>query len=226
MEKIRFFYTGSDLEEGMKYLKPLEGYGYNNINDSLKDYRDKGPNQSDVNHPAKCPALNRINKTGWVIFSDEDIDIKDQYSHDSWDLQHVFKNYENSDDWIIVKFTSMWNVNIPKGHYLFTAPVLYHTKDWFSLTGIIDPTYHPNSQYFQLNAFIMMKRDTVIPSGTPISQWILVQKPTVEIEYELMNDDDYESILFKDYLEKMKETDYEKYKQLKRSEFFKGANHG
>lgn len=221
MEKIRFFYTGSDLEEGKKYLKPLKDYGYYNIEDCLKEYRDQGPNQADINHPAKCPALNRINRTGWVTFNHEELDLSKQHSQPSWELQHIFKKYENAEDWIVVKSTTQWNVNIPKDHYLFSSPVLYHTKDWFSLTGIIDPVYHANQDFFQLNSFIMMKRDAIIPINTPIAQWILVKKPSVEAEYELMNKDDQESIFFKEYLETIKELDYEKYKQLKRSELFK-----
>lgn len=217
MEKIRFFYTGSDLEEGKNYFKSLKDYSYYNIEGCLKDYRQQGPNQADINHPAKCPALNRIDRTGWVTFNHEKID-----SQESWDLNHVFKNYKNGKDWLIVKYGSRWNVNIPKDHYLFSSPVLYHTKDWFSLPGIIDPVYHNNQEFFQLNSFIMIEKNTVIPPNTPIAQWILVKKPTVEVECDLINENDRENIFFKEYMEAIKESDYERYKQLKRSEFFRG----
>ena len=226
MTNIRFFYDGKDLDEGKKYFKSTKDYKYNNLQDVVNEYKSilKYNNQDEalITHPAKCPAMNSIKASGWVTLNDYELS-GNAMPEDGVGPSHVtgvFPNYTNSNDYVILKYHSKWRVNIPSGYYLTSIPTLYHTGNWFSLPGNIDPDFNQYKGHMQLNSFIIMKKNDIIPIGTPIAQWVLIKKEMPEVSIELINEFDQEQEELMNYLDTLKFNDYEKYKLVKRSELF------
>lgn len=230
MTRIRFYYTKPNINEGKKYLKSTDEYSYSHLEDVMKDYRSNMKDNSNSPHPAKCPGMNTIKKTGWTLFNREEIKgenalVEGEQAHGF--VKETFPNYSISDDHVIYKLRSYWNVNIPWGYYLISTPTLYHTNEWFSLPGILDSA-NIVSGFEQLNSFIIMHRDQVIPVGSPISQWVLVKKENYDVVMESMNEDDHQLIIDRDILAELRITDHKKYKLIKQSGLFKSweDNHG
>ena len=225
MNKIRFYYTGGNLEDGKKYLKPLSEHSYSVISEVFNDYHKYIKNigikeARKIQHAGRCPVLHKTNNTGWVSFINNNI-------HNSGivNLKHIFKNYPNSEGYVIHKIATGWDVSIPKGYYLISLPTLYHTKDWFSLPGIIDPATWPKWQKtIQLNSFIIKKKEDIIPDNSPICQWILAKNENVEIEYGLITEKELLDNYTKMYMSKLKINDIDRYKKLKNSELFDGGD--
>lgn len=223
MDKIRFFYHGSNLEKGKEFLKSSKDFVYKNMEDSLKDYHDRLKSDGMMEmlksfHVSRCPAINQINNTGWLSFNPDPIHYNS--NHIMLELNETIKGYPNSEDYMIKKVQTGWHVNIPKDHYLMSIPTLYHTKDWVSFPGIIDPSHSSYGGYADINVFVVMKKEDIIPKKTPLCQWILVRKNDVQAEYDLINDEDNQKWLEDSYIKDLKLTDYEKYKQLKDSGLF------
>jgi len=223
MSKIRFYYTKPHLDEGKRYLKATDQYNYSNLDDIMENYKIELKNNFNQSHPAKCPGMNRIKKIGWTLFNSKEIYGKDALGQTPVAhgfVKDTFTNYPNADDYVIYKMKSYWNVNIPSGYYLISNPTLYHTKDWFSFPGVLD-SENSLMGFEQLNSFIFMHKDQIIPIGSPIAQWILIKKENYEVVMESINADDEESINNRNILANIKNTDYEKYKLIKQSGLFK-----
>lgn len=224
MSEIRFYYTKSDINEGKKYLKSTDQYNYLHLENIIKNYKcEIHNNNPNIPHAAKCPGMNRIKRTGWISFNENEIHGKDAlgYGPEAHGfVNDTFINYSNSEDYVIYKMTSHWNVNIPSGYYLMSIPTLYHTRNWFSFSGILDAE---NSLlgFYQLNSFIYMHKNEIIPVGSPIAQWILVKKENYNVIMESMNNNDKEAINYRNILADIKNKDYEKYKIIKQSGLFK-----
>ena len=218
MSDIRFFYNGNNLDYGKRFLKPSSEYINNNLQDLMNQYKLMLQHDLKVGmHPAKCPAMNSIKIAGWTTFNHYELTEADAIEP----IANIFPNYPNSDDYVLLKYNSKWNVNIPIGYYLTLVPTLYHTGNWFALPGIIDPAFKTILGTVQLNSFIFMKKGEVIPIGSPIAQWIVSKKETLNVIVELTNKEDLSLIKQKEYLRKLKETDHEKYNLVRNSQFFK-----
>jgi hypothetical protein len=223
MTKIRFYYTGTDLNEGKKHFKSTSEYGYVHLEEMMNIYKSDLKNNSNIPHPARCPGMNTIKKTGWVTFNQKEIKGEDalgqtQSAHGF--VKETFINYPDSNDYVIYKLESKWNVNIPSGYYLMSIPTLYHTKTWFSLPGMF-AAENSLMGFEQLNSFIIMHKDEIIPVGSPIAQWILIKKEICDVTIDFINDDDKEAINNRDILTDIRMIDHNKYKLLKQSEFFR-----
>ena len=222
MNNIRFFYNGKNLDEGKKYFKSSSKYTDSNIQDLMNEYKTLLEYDKDsvdtILHPATCPAMNGIKGAGWTVFNHYELTAVDLIHMAVTDL---FPNYPNSNDYYIVKYESEWSVNIPTGYYLTLIPTLYHTGNWFSLPGIIDPTFKESHGVVWLSSFIFIKKGEVIPVGSPIAQFILTQKEIPNVIIELANQDDVDRIQQKQYLMKLKKEDYKRYKLVRNSENFK-----
>lgn len=222
MRKIRFYYRAGNLEDGEKYLKPAREHPYPVISAAFDDYRkclrDVGMEEmlKRPAHPGRCPVLHKTNNTGWISFINKNLDTSEIL-----DLPDTFKNYPNGEGYVVNKVGTGWEVSIPKDYYLISLPTLYHTKDWFSLPGVIDPANFPRYQKsVQLNAFIIRKEDQVIPDNSPICQWILAKKEEVEVEYGVMTEEELLDVYNKDYMTLLKLNNIDRYKELKNSGLF------
>tara|TARA_R110000868_G_scaffold396011_1_gene668036 strand:+ start:99 stop:749 length:651 start_codon:yes stop_codon:yes gene_type:complete len=215
MDDIRFFYNGTNLDDGKKYFMPSSEYAYNNLQDLANEYktilqRDLEPSM----HSAKCPAINTIGIMGWITLNHYELTESDAVDT----VSNLFPNYPNSEDYLVLKYRGRWSVNIPTGYYLTSIPTLYHTGNWFATPGIISgASFNP----VQLNSFIFMKRGEVIPKGSPIAQWTVSKKEGLNVIVELMDEKDKEIHQQKKYLHKLKIADYKGYKLVRNSELFK-----
>ena len=215
MDDIRFFYNGTNLDDGKKYFMPSSEYTHNNLQDLANEY--KTILQRDLKtsvHPAKCPAMNSIQIAGWITLNHYKLTESDAVDT----VSNLFPNYPNSEDYLVLKYESKWAVNIPTGYYLTLVPTLYHTGNWFAPPGIIGGvSLNPQD----LNTFIFMKRGEVIPKGSPVAQWTVSKKEVLNVIIELANQDDVDRVQQKQYLMKLKKEDYKRYKLVRNSENFK-----
>ena len=127
-------------------------------------------------HPARCQAMGRMKQLGWTIKSDVDI-----HGNQPCDSDIFLERYDlDPHEWNIIKYEPTWAVYIPPGYDLVSIPTLYHSGRFFTFPGIIDG----NEGLHFMNSFIVIKRDEIIPAGSPIAQWFLhkkEEKPEIEI---------------------------------------------
>ena len=225
---IRFYYMGHDWKEGQKYLKPLFDYKYSNLEHVYDKYKkelafDRHKATSDTN-VGRCPGMNSMRTSGYVLLNDEEI-RGDESQADYRPVKKFFPDYPNADDYVIVKHASKWRASVPKDYRLLCQPTSYHTRDWTSLPGFLDPSY---SVYMgiaiQMNVFFIMKKGDVIPIGSPLTQFHIVKKDGHEVLIEHHNQNDQEKEFQLQELMHNQYDNVEHYRELKRSQLFESED--
>ena len=86
-----------------------------------------------------------------------------------------------------LELKSPWLAYIPIGYCLLTMPIPYpDNHDFIAATGFLDGDYGPN--YLNVQMFWNnLNGVTVIPTGTPLCQYILVKKEKVDLEVREYN---------------------------------------
>jgi len=173
---------------------------------NMKKEREHVPINSRHQHVAKCPGISLVARQGWVQKSYQDIYIKtdgregfewstplDQtqltVDHE-WKFPYVtYHPTTQSEPYgilkpetlpTVIKLSSPWVVDVPKGYYLLCMPIPYQDDNRFTATtGILDEgTNFLNVQLF----WHCLNSEEVIPAGTPLSQYFLIKKETVEVK--------------------------------------------
>lgn len=160
-------------------IEPAHNVKSNAVEFMTKDLRENYEENRDVTHPSRCQAIGRMKQFGWIVKTDYDLYGDEQV--DDGNSEIFLKAYDLDDrEWIVTKYMPEWGVYIPPGYELMTIPTLYHFGRFFTLPGVLDG----NEGLHFMNAFIIMKKNDIIPAGTPIAQWFLKKKedkPEVEI---------------------------------------------
>jgi len=143
---------------------------------------------------SKCPAINSIQSTGWVIKLHQDITIdcdqtgeriswqtsrnnnKDSVSLHEQDKYEVYRsNWPVCTAKQVIKFHMGWYANIPKGYKLLQIPVALSDENSFTaVEGLYDYDLGPvalNIPVYWHN----LGKQTTLPAGTVIAQFILVK---------------------------------------------------
>jgi len=222
---------GKNLDKGKKYFKPQGEYTYPNLDDVANKYksdlefdRAKAHGQPQT---ARCPGINHYKRVGYVLLNHKEIRGPDVAlpiaNRPNTPLVDTFPNFPNATDYVIHKYDSKWRAVVPKGYQLLSIPTSYHTNEWASLPGFINPEHSLLHKGIRacLNAFLIIKKDQIIPIGSPIAQFMILQTAIPEVSVELHTSDDLVIEMHSQLLGKLQFEDKQKFKQAKRSHLFK-----
>jgi hypothetical protein len=153
----------------------------------------------DERHTAKCPGLQLLNNTGWIMRLHQDIRIRtigngeditwiipfqsQQHAIVSKHMTHSF--YPFFDNWPkdtmkkILKINLPWKARIPKGYKLLqTHPFLLDDFRFTTMSGVLDPLLGLAAVgvvpmwWHTTNDEV----DITLKAGTPLAQFILIPK--------------------------------------------------
>ena len=229
--KLEFICTSPGVEEVMPIIRASE-YKHSWIKKAVEDMKTNGsiaaphrqpfetptqmPGQTNTDneerHTAKCPALQMVQNTGWIMRLHQDVkiqtigngeDIKfdvpfqsQQEPIVSGHLTHAFypffENWPKDTMKKIVKINLPWFARIPKGYKLLqTHPFLLDENRFTTMSGVIDPQLGPANvgtiPMFWHN--IDDEKDIILKAGTPLAQFILIPKEEPDFTQVELNDD-------------------------------------
>ncbi len=216
--KVEWIATAPGVEEVMPIIKATD-YKHTWIQKAVADMKSGGSvtakhrqdyempeapqmNQmkpDDERHTAKCPGLQLLNNTGWIMRLHQDIRIRtigngeditwiipfqsQQHAIVSKHMTHSF--YPFFDNWPkdtmkkILKINLPWKARIPKGYKLLqTHPFLLDDFRFTTMSGVLDP-------HLGLAAVGVVPMwwhttndevDITLKAGTPLAQFILIPK--------------------------------------------------
>ena len=144
----------------------------------------------------KCPGIFSIMNAGWIQTSYQDIMIDTTKENIQWYTKVTQSSNKNGEvigdyihyhseeqlaqfynDWkikqkTVLKIQSPWFVEIPKGHALLSMPVPYNDDQRFmSAVGLLRGNNFLNVQLY----WNVDNEKTIVRSGTPLQQYILVK---------------------------------------------------
>ena len=215
---LEFICTMPGVEEVMPIIRASE-YQHSWIKKAVQDMKTNGsiaaphrrdyeapqlmPGQKSTDneerHTAKCPALQMVQNTGWIMRLHQDIkiqtigngeDIKFDVPFQSQGepivqkhLTHAFypffENWPKNTMQKIIKIVLPWQARIPKGYKLLqTHPFMLDDNRFTTMSGVLDPHLGPAS----VGTIPMWWHTTndeeehTLKAGTPIAQFILIPK--------------------------------------------------
>ena len=153
-------------------------------------------------HTAKCPALNMVQNTGWIIRLHQDIKIKTIGNGE--DITHIspfqsdkgqivtthmthsfypfFDNWPKNTMQKIIKIVLPWFARIPKGYKLLqTHPFLLDENRFTTMSGVLDPHLGIAS----VGTIPMWWHTTnddeehILKAGTPLAQYIPIRRENI-----------------------------------------------
>ena len=193
------------------------------IFDLKKQLKDDPTPKNFITNVSKCPGIIGVMKNGWIQKSWMDlfittngdgttfkwtsaIDQKGQnFGHDlnddylSWHPPELYCNYNPNKNTLrsIVKICSPWLVYIPKGYYLISMPIPYSDRQEFTAAiGLLDPDDGPNFLNVQL-FWHELEKEVFIPAGTPLQQYFLIKKETIDFSIREFNKNDIDNVKLK-----------------------------
>ena len=218
--KLEFICTSPAVEKVMPIIRASE-YKHSWIKKAVADMKSGGsltaehrreyemgevpqrqrPNDriDEERHTAKCPALNMVQNTGWIIRLHQDIKIKTIGNGE--DITHIspfqsdkgqivtthmthsfypfFDNCPKDTIKKIIKINLPWHARIPKGYKLLqTHPFLLDENRFTTMSGVLDPHLGIAS----IGTIPMWWHTTnddeehILKAGTPLAQYILIPK--------------------------------------------------
>jgi len=166
----------------------------------------------DERHTAKCPALQMVQNTGWILRLHQDIRIKTigngeditwiipyQSQQDPIVSKHMTHSfYPFFDNWPkdtvkkIIKINLPWHARIPKGYKLLqTHPYLLDENRFTTMSGVLDP-HLGLASVGTIPMWWHTTNDDVehtIKAGTPLAQFILIPKEEPDFTQKSMDED-------------------------------------
>ena len=172
----------------------------------------KNNTDNEERHTAKCPALQMVQNTGWIMRLHQDVkiqtigngeDVKFDVPFQSQGepivqkhLTHAF--YPFFDNWPkntmqkIIKIVLPWFARIPKGYKLLqTHPFLLDDNRFTTMSGVLDPELGP-ANVGTIPMFWHTTNDDeeiILKAGTPLAQYILIPKEEPDFTQVEINDD-------------------------------------
>ena len=229
--KLEFICTMPGVEEVMPIIRASE-YKHSWITKAVQDMKTNGsisaPHRRDYEapkllpgqkskdneerHTAKCPALQMIQNTGWIMRLHQDVkiqtigngeDIKFDVPFQSQQepivskhLTHAFypffENWPKDTMQKIIKINLPWQARIPKGYKLLqTHPFMLDDNRFTTMSGVLDPHLGPAS-VGTIPMYWHCTDDTqeiILKAGTPLAQFILIPKEEPDFTQVELNED-------------------------------------
>ena len=219
--KLEFICTSPGVETVMPIIRASE-YRHSWITKAVQDMKTNGsiaaphrrewesqaPRQgpgggksveNEERHTAKCPALQMVQNTGWIMRLHQDVkiqtigngeDVKVDVPFQSNEqpiiskhLTHAFypffENWPKNTMQKILKINLPWQARIPRGYKLLqTHPFMLDDNRFTTMSGVLDPQLGPASVgtipiYWHC---VDDEKEIILKSGTPVAQFILVPK--------------------------------------------------
>ena len=215
--KLEFICTSPGVEEVMPIIRASE-YKHSWIKKAVEDMKTNGsisaphrrdyeqPNQqgqqntdNEERHTAKCPALQMVQNTGWIMRLHQDIKLKtfgdgedvnfdipfqsQQQPIVSKHMTHAFypffENWPKNTMKKIIKINLPWMARIPKGYKLLqTHPFLLDDNRFTTMSGVLDP-HLGIAGVGTIPMFwhcVDDEEEIILKAGTPLAQFILIPK--------------------------------------------------
>ena len=229
--KLEFICTMPGVEEVMPIIRASE-YKHSWITKAVQDMKTNGsisaPHRRDYEapkllpgqkskdneerHTAKCPALQMVQNTGWIMRLHQDVKIQtigngedirfdvpfqsQQEPIVSKHLTHAFypffENWPKNTLRKILKINLPWHARIPKGYKLLqTHPFLLDDNRFTTMSGVLDPHLGIASVgtipmwWHETNDDV----DVTLKAGTPLAQFILIPKEEPDFTQVEINED-------------------------------------
>ena len=229
--KVEFICTSPGIEEVYPIIRASE-YKHSWIKKAVADMKSGGSitaehrrdyethiapemNQmkpDDERHTAKCPALQMVQNTGWIMRLHQDIRIRTigngedinwiipfqsqqepiVSKHMTHSFYPFFENWPKNTLKKILKINLPWHARIPKGYKLLqTHPFLLDDNRFTTMSGVLDPHLGIAS----VGTIPMWWHETdddidvTLKAGTPLAQFILIPKEEPDFTQVEINDD-------------------------------------
>ena len=229
--KLEFICTSPGVEEVMPIIRASE-YRHSWIKKAVADMKSGGSitaehrrdyempeapqmNKSkpdDERHTAKCPALQMVQNTGWIMRLHQDIRIRTigngeditftipfqsqqepiVSKHMTHSFYPFFENWPKNTVKKIIKINLPWHARIPKGYKLLqTHPFLLDDNRFTTMSGVLDPHLGIASVgtipmwWHETNDDV----DVTLKAGTPLAQFILIPKEEPDFTQVEINED-------------------------------------
>ena len=229
--KLEFICTMPGVEEVMPIIRASE-YKHSWITKAVQDMKTNGsisaPHRRDYEapkllpgqkskdneerHTAKCPALQMVQNTGWIMRLHQDVkiqtigdgeDIKFDVPFQSQGepivskhLTHAFypffENWPKDTMQKIIKINLPWQARIPKGYKLLqTHPFMLDDNRFTTMSGVLDPHLGPAGvgtipMYWHC---VDDEQEIILKAGTPLAQFILIPKEEPDFTQVEIRDD-------------------------------------
>ena len=229
--KLEFICTMPGVEEVMPIIRASE-YKHSWITKAVQDMKTNGsisaPHRRDYEapkllpgqkskdneerHTAKCPALQMVQNTGWIMRLHQDVKI--QTIGDGEDIKfdvpfqaqgepiiqkHLthafypfFENWPKNTLQKIIKIVLPWHARIPKGYKLLqTHPFMLDDNRFTTMSGVLDP-HLGIASVGTIPVYWHCTDDTqeiTLKAGTPIAQFILIPKEEPDFTQVELNED-------------------------------------
>ena len=227
---LEFICTSPGVEEVMPIIRASE-YKHSWIKKAVQDMKTNGsiaePHRRDYEaprvmpgkslekeerHTAKCPALQMVQNTGWIMRLHQDVKI--QTIGDGEDIKfdvpfqaqgepiiqkHLthafypfFENWPKNTLQKIIKIVLPWHARIPKGYKLLqTHPFMLDDNRFTTMSGVLDP-HLGIASVGTIPVYWHCTDDTqeiTLKAGTPIAQFILIPKEEPDFTQVELNED-------------------------------------
>ena len=229
--KVEFICTSPGIEEVYPIIRASE-YKHSWIKKAVADMKSGGSitaehrrdyethiapemNQmkpDDERHTAKCPALQMVQNTGWIMRLHQDIRIRTigngedinwiipfqsqqepiVSKHMTHSFYPFFENWPKNTLKKILKINLPWHARIPKGYKLLqTHPFLLDDNRFTTMSGVLDPHLGIAS----VGTIPMWWHETdddvdvTLKAGTPLAQFILIPKEEPDFTQVELNKD-------------------------------------
>lgn len=150
-------------------------------------------------HTVRCPGIFKLMRYGWVMNAWQDFTIETNGdgvtfnwttpinqkhlnnadyigSHPSLQYADFFEQWFPNTLRNVVKINSGWTCNVPKGYYLLEMPVVHTDEVRFTtISGVFFREQGPAQMNPQLLWHVLRGKE-LIKAGTPIAQYVLVEK--------------------------------------------------
>ena len=230
--KVEFICTMPGVEEVMPIIRASE-YKHSWITKAVQDMKTNGsiaaphrrdyeapqlmPGQKNTDneerHTAKCPALQMVQNTGWIMRLHQDVkiqtigngeDIKFDLpfqaqaqepvvqKHLTHSFYPFFENWPKDTMQRIIKIVLPWQARIPKGYKLLqTHPFMLDDNRFTTMSGVLDPELGPASvgtipMYWHC---VDDEKEIILKAGTPLAQFILIPKEEPDFTQVDLNED-------------------------------------
>lgn len=143
------------------------------------------------NHSSRCPGLNLLNKTGWVVLSGSKTELM-QWSPERY--TRYFPQWRNK---YVYKISTLWMMYVPEGKLLLTIPIQNNSSDsWFAVSGVLAKEHGPT--HFSIFLLSSDSNLTLQPN-TPLAQLLVVDRSD-QVEFREPNVGDDNNFLMKEEL--------------------------
>jgi len=230
--KLEFICTMPGVEKVMPIIRASE-YKHSWITKAVQDMKTNGsiaaphrrdyeaprlmPGQKNTDneerHTAKCPALQMVQNTGWIMRLHQDVklttigngeDIKSDLPFQSQGQEPIvqkhlthsfypfFENWPKDTMQRIIKIVLPWHARIPKGYKLLqTHPFLLDDNRFTTMSGVLDP-HLGIASVGTIPMFwhcIDDEKEITLKAGTPLAQFILIPKEEPDFTQVDLNED-------------------------------------